>query len=129
MLFEYIYTFVELAWYMTIKPSLRLMCALEGKYLVCEDAHMSMDQSSKEPDELQCVQFSCSVPVMNGRGFIEVLFLLSPKLSTEKSRDGQANFSMRRISKFIYYPVFTFMAHFHTHWLLLSVSDVLTHKL
>ncbi|KAG4995745.1 hypothetical protein JHK84_026804 [Glycine max] len=55
-----------------IRPATRLMCALEGKYLVCEDAHMSMDQSSKEPDELQCVQFSCSVPVMNGRGFIEI---------------------------------------------------------
>ncbi|KAG4401530.1 hypothetical protein GLYMA_02G008600v4 [Glycine max] len=55
-----------------IRPATRLMCALEGKYLVCEDDHMSMDQCSKEPDELQCVQFSCSVPVMNGRGFIEI---------------------------------------------------------
>lgn len=62
---------------MTLKPTLRLMCALEGKYLVCEDAQESMDQYSKELDEIQCIQFSCSVPVMNGRGFIEVLFLCS----------------------------------------------------
>ncbi|XP_014492405.1 squamosa promoter-binding-like protein 1 [Vigna radiata var. radiata] len=55
-----------------IRPATRLMCALEGKYLVCEDTQMSMDQCSNEPDELQCVQFSCSVPVMNGRGFIEI---------------------------------------------------------
>lgn len=58
----------------------RLLCALEGNYLVCEDTHESMDQCSKDLDELQCVQFSCSVPVMNGRGFIEVLFLCSHKL-------------------------------------------------
>ncbi|KAF7804965.1 squamosa promoter-binding-like protein 1 [Senna tora] len=55
-----------------IRPATRLLCALEGKYLVCEDANESMDQCSKELDELQCVQFSCSVPVMHGRGFIEV---------------------------------------------------------
>jgi len=59
---------------MTLKLVLRLMCALEGKYLVCEDAHESTDQYSEELDELQCIQFSCSVPVTNGRGFIEVLF-------------------------------------------------------
>jgi len=63
---------------MTLKPTIRLMCAVEGKYVVCEDAHMSMDQCAKEPDELQCIQFSCSVPVMNGRGFIEVLFFILP---------------------------------------------------
>ncbi|KAK7278130.1 hypothetical protein RJT34_23155 [Clitoria ternatea] len=55
-----------------IRPATRLMCALEGKYLTCEDAHESMDQYSTEPNELQCIQFSCSVPVMNGRGFIEI---------------------------------------------------------
>ncbi|KAK7284530.1 hypothetical protein RJT34_19277 [Clitoria ternatea] len=55
-----------------IGPATRLLCALEGNYLVCEDAHESMDQCSKDLDELQGVQFLCSVPVMNGRGFIEV---------------------------------------------------------
>ncbi|KAK2418891.1 squamosa promoter-binding protein [Trifolium repens] len=52
------------------RPATRLLCALEGDYLVCEDTHESMDQCSK--DELQCVQFSCSVPAINGRGFIEI---------------------------------------------------------
>ncbi|CAL0316514.1 unnamed protein product [Lupinus luteus] len=55
-----------------IRSATRLICALEGKYLVCEDAHESMDQHSKELDEIRCIQFSCSVPVMNGRGFIEI---------------------------------------------------------
>ncbi|CAK8544455.1 unnamed protein product [Lathyrus sativus] len=55
-----------------IRPATRLLCALEGNYLVCEDTHESMDQCSKDLDEVQCVQFSCSVPAMNGRGFIEI---------------------------------------------------------
>ncbi|KAI4301575.1 hypothetical protein L6164_034839 [Bauhinia variegata] len=68
-----------------IRPASRLLCALEGKYLVCEnvhestakkkeDAYESMDglDCSREVDELQCVQFSCAVPVQNGRGFIEI---------------------------------------------------------
>ncbi|KAJ1425611.1 Ankyrin repeat [Sesbania bispinosa] len=55
-----------------IRPAARLMCALEGKYLACEDAHESMDQYPKEFDGLQCVQFACSVPGTNGRGFIEI---------------------------------------------------------
>ncbi|CAL5208792.1 unnamed protein product [Lathyrus oleraceus] len=55
-----------------MRPATRLMCALEGNYLVCEDAHESTDQNSKELDALQCIQFSCSVPVTNGRGFIEI---------------------------------------------------------
>ncbi|CAL0320893.1 unnamed protein product [Lupinus luteus] len=55
-----------------ICPATRLICALEGKYLGCEDAHESMDRHSKELDEIQCIKFSCSVPVMNGRGFIEI---------------------------------------------------------
>ena len=54
------------------RPATRLLCALEGNYLSCEDAHESMDQGSKELEELQCIQFSCSVPVINGRGFIEI---------------------------------------------------------
>lgn len=41
--------------------------------MVCEDVQEPMDQCSKELDKLQCVQISCSVPVMNGRGFIEVI--------------------------------------------------------
>ncbi|KAK7259146.1 hypothetical protein RIF29_24745 [Crotalaria pallida] len=55
-----------------ISPATRLLCALEGNYLACEDADESMDQCSKELGELQCIQFSCSVPVINGRGFFEI---------------------------------------------------------
>lgn len=60
-------------------PSLffsRLLCALEGNYLVEENTHDSMDSLNtlKENDELQCINFSCSIPAVNGRGFIEVLF-------------------------------------------------------
>ncbi|KAJ1397956.1 Ankyrin repeat [Sesbania bispinosa] len=55
-----------------IRPAARLMCALEGKYLACDDAHESMDQYLKEFDGLQCIQFACSVPGTNGRGFIEI---------------------------------------------------------
>ena len=53
-------------------PATRLMCALERNYLVCEDAHESTGQYSKELDELQCIQFSCSIPVTNRREFIEI---------------------------------------------------------
>ncbi|KAJ1397958.1 Ankyrin repeat-containing domain [Sesbania bispinosa] len=55
-----------------IRPAVRLMCALEGKYLACEDAHESTDQYPKELDGFQCIRFACSVPVTNGRGFIEI---------------------------------------------------------
>lgn len=53
----------------------RLFCALEGKYLVQEATHELMDSvdTFKEHDE-QCINFNCSIPVANGRGFIEVLF-------------------------------------------------------
>ena len=56
----------------------RLLCALEGKYLVKEATHELMDDidSVKEHDELQYLNFSCSIPKMTGRGFIEVLWLL-----------------------------------------------------
>lgn len=47
----------------------RLLCALEGKYLVQEAAQ----DLSDEDTELQSVKFSCSIPTVIGRGFIEVL--------------------------------------------------------
>ncbi|KAJ7977734.1 Squamosa promoter-binding-like protein [Quillaja saponaria] len=57
-----------------INPDLRLLCALEGKYLVHEATRESMDglDCSKEFDELQCINFSCSIPEVDGRGFIEI---------------------------------------------------------
>lgn len=57
---------------------LRLLCAVEGKYLVQEATHELMDEKYdlKKQDELECVNFSCSIPAVTGRGFIEVVFLL-----------------------------------------------------
>lgn len=41
-----------------------------------QEATYEMDdvESFKELDELHCVNFSCSIPAVTGRGFIEVLF-------------------------------------------------------
>ncbi|GKV30453.1 hypothetical protein SLEP1_g39261 [Rubroshorea leprosula] len=55
------------------QPATRLLCAVEGKYLVQEDTHeLSANDNIKEHDELQCVNFSCSIPRMTGRGFFEI---------------------------------------------------------
>ncbi|XWS31886.1 hypothetical protein CRYUN_Cryun23aG0114000 [Craigia yunnanensis] len=56
------------------RPATRLLCAVEGKYLVQEATHELMDANDdfKEQDELQCVNFSCSIPTVTGRGFIEI---------------------------------------------------------
>ncbi|KAK7304052.1 hypothetical protein RJT34_15060 [Clitoria ternatea] len=52
----------------------RLLCALEGKYLVqdsCSDLSNSAEAAIRH-HELQHLTFSCHVPDMIGRGFIEV---------------------------------------------------------
>ncbi|OMO82251.1 Transcription factor, SBP-box [Corchorus olitorius] len=56
------------------RPATRLLCAVEGKYLVQEATHELMDENDdfKEQNELQCVNFSCSIPIATGRGFIEI---------------------------------------------------------
>nr|AVV48326.1 squamosa promoter binding-like protein [Litchi chinensis] len=56
------------------RPATRLLCAVEGKYMVQETTHELMNDvdSSKEHDELQCVNFSCSIPTVTGRGFMEI---------------------------------------------------------
>ncbi|XVF22003.1 hypothetical protein REPUB_Repub12eG0137100 [Reevesia pubescens] len=56
------------------RPATRLLCAVEGKYLVQEATHELMDDNEdfEEQDELQCVNFSCSIPTVTGRGFIEI---------------------------------------------------------
>lgn len=56
----------------------RLLCSLEGKYLVQNDSHELIDDNDdfKEQDKFQCINFSCSIPIVTGRGFIEVIFLL-----------------------------------------------------
>ncbi|XP_022757734.1 squamosa promoter-binding-like protein 1 [Durio zibethinus] len=56
------------------RPATRLLCAVEGKYLVQEATHELMDDNDDfmVQDELQCVNFSCSIPTVIGRGFIEI---------------------------------------------------------
>ncbi|MBA0862258.1 hypothetical protein Goshw_006396 [Gossypium schwendimanii] len=56
------------------QPATRLLCAVEGKYLVQEATHELMDDGDdlKEQDELECINFSCSIPNVIGRGFIEI---------------------------------------------------------
>ncbi|KAL0368149.1 UNVERIFIED_CONTAM: Squamosa promoter-binding-like protein 1 [Sesamum calycinum] len=52
----------------------RLLCALEGNYLVqenCADTTGAAD-SFVEYEEIQCLRFSCFIPNIVGRGFIEV---------------------------------------------------------
>ncbi|XP_058084198.1 squamosa promoter-binding-like protein 1 [Magnolia sinica] len=56
------------------RSSTRLLCAFEGMYLAPETSQASLEDNgiSKENDEIQCVSFSCSLPGVTGRGFIEV---------------------------------------------------------
>lgn len=52
----------------------RLLCALEGRYLVQETCYELTEGTDTfiEHDDLQCLSFPCSVPNISGRGFIEV---------------------------------------------------------
>ncbi|KAL2464455.1 Squamosa promoter-binding-like protein 1 [Forsythia ovata] len=52
----------------------RLLCALEGKYLVQEScANVTGEANSLiEHDEMQSLSFPCIIPSFTGRGFIEV---------------------------------------------------------
>ncbi|KAF5197589.1 Squamosa promoter binding-like protein, partial [Thalictrum thalictroides] len=51
------------------RPTARLLCALEGKYLPQEATSDLLDSEHKE---IQCLAFPCSVPDIAGRGFLEV---------------------------------------------------------
>ncbi|XP_059289449.1 squamosa promoter-binding-like protein 1 [Lycium ferocissimum] len=56
------------------QPTTRLLCALEGKYLVhgsCTDMMGGVD-SYIEHEEMQSLSFPCLMPNIAGRGFIEV---------------------------------------------------------
>ncbi|KAK6803940.1 hypothetical protein RDI58_001724 [Solanum bulbocastanum] len=60
--------------YNLTKPSTRLLCALEGNYLDPEadnDLEEHVDGGDKD-DKLQSLNFTCSIPAVGGRGFIEV---------------------------------------------------------
>ncbi|KAE8697219.1 Squamosa promoter-binding-like protein 12 [Hibiscus syriacus] len=56
------------------QPATRLLCAVEGKYLVQEATHelMADNDEFEAQNELQCINFSCSIPTVTGRGFIEI---------------------------------------------------------
>ncbi|CAN1353170.1 Squamosa promoter-binding-like protein 12 [Linum perenne] len=56
------------------RSSTRILCAIEGKYIVQEDGDDVADTTEDIEDQgqLQCVPYSCSVPTGLGRGFIEV---------------------------------------------------------
>ncbi|KAA8549030.1 hypothetical protein F0562_000714 [Nyssa sinensis] len=56
------------------RPSTRLLCALEGNYLVHEATNELVEDvdNLKEHEELQSLNFTCSIPAATGRGFIEV---------------------------------------------------------
>nr|AVV48329.1 squamosa promoter binding-like protein [Litchi chinensis] len=57
-----------------IRSTMRLLCALEGKYLVEEMFYDLMEGADivSEHDEVQSFTFQCSIPNVSGRGFIEV---------------------------------------------------------
>lgn len=48
----------------------RLLCALEGNYL--EANGESMEHVDSLDGHGQCLTFSCAIPAITGRGFIEV---------------------------------------------------------
>ncbi|KAI3449341.1 hypothetical protein Pfo_006006 [Paulownia fortunei] len=52
------------------RPSTRLLCALEGTYLEADSE--SVEHVDGLGGHVQCLKFSCSVPAVTGRGFIEV---------------------------------------------------------
>lgn len=57
------------------RSSTRLLCALEGNYLIEETSDELLAEDVDCPGgngNIQCRRFSCSIPVVNGRGFIEV---------------------------------------------------------
>ncbi|XP_074307363.1 squamosa promoter-binding-like protein 1 [Silene latifolia] len=55
-------------------PTSRLLCAIEGRYLVQEDCSRLVERTDTptREDENHSLSFSCSIPNVPGRGFIEV---------------------------------------------------------
>ncbi|KAL2922292.1 Squamosa promoter-binding-like protein 12 [Bienertia sinuspersici] len=55
-------------------PTARLLCAIEGKYLVQESCYALVDRTdaAAELDEVHSLSFCCSIPDVVGRGFVEV---------------------------------------------------------
>ncbi|RDX58628.1 Squamosa promoter-binding-like protein 1, partial [Mucuna pruriens] len=55
--------------------NMRLLCALEGKYLVQDSCYDLIDaaEAASGHQELQHLSFSCHIPNVTGRGFVEVV--------------------------------------------------------
>ncbi|KAK4418001.1 Squamosa promoter-binding-like protein 1 [Sesamum alatum] len=53
-----------------LRPSMRLLCALDGNYV--EASTESVEHVDGLEGSVQYLKFSCSVPAVTGRGFIEV---------------------------------------------------------
>lgn len=53
----------------------RLLCALEGNYLEADSESMEHVDSL---EHVQYFKFSCSIPAVTGRGFIEVCYSSPP---------------------------------------------------
>ncbi|KAL1189580.1 Squamosa promoter-binding-like protein 12 [Cardamine amara subsp. amara] len=56
------------------RPGTRLLCAVEGTYLVQEATQGVMEERDelKENNEIDFVNFSCEMPIASGRGFVEL---------------------------------------------------------
>ncbi|KAI4325052.1 hypothetical protein MLD38_030480 [Melastoma candidum] len=56
------------------QPATRLLCVLEGKYLIQQAVEELIDGNADEDarEEMQSVKFCCSIPALTGRGFIEI---------------------------------------------------------
>lgn len=54
------------------RPTARVLCALEGKYLLQQATNDLLNTCPSEERDIQCLSFPCSVPDSSGRGFLEV---------------------------------------------------------
>ncbi|GAB2262786.1 hypothetical protein Droror1_Dr00003783 [Drosera rotundifolia] len=64
----------QITGYNLSRSTTRLLCALEGEYLVHETGKEleDGDDSFRENAKIECRTLSCSIPAVTGRGFIEV---------------------------------------------------------
>ncbi|KAL1334331.1 hypothetical protein HN51_063264 [Arachis hypogaea] len=54
------------------RSSTRMLCAFEGKYLVHDSSHDLIDVADVSDAAIQHLSFSCQIPNVTGRGFLEV---------------------------------------------------------
>ncbi|CAH8320761.1 unnamed protein product [Eruca vesicaria subsp. sativa] len=53
------------------RPGTRLLCAVEGKYLI-QETTKERDDLKESNEIVECVSFSCDLPLTSGRGFMEI---------------------------------------------------------